>query len=93
MTHSESLVDDWRIICRGAAAGNVSRAGLACLGEARRESPVGLILRAEKGADEAHYALDGLPNEVLAAAYRLALPDEDALVQELGRTRRFCRRE
>jgi predicted nuclease of restriction endonuclease-like (RecB) superfamily len=50
--------------------------------------PVGLILCAEKGADEAHYALDGLPNEVLAAEYRLALPDEATLAQELARTRR-----
>jgi hypothetical protein len=49
--------------------------------------PVGLILCAEKGADEAHYALDGLPNPVLASEYKLALPDEDTLVQELARTR------
>ncbi|MDR1186551.1 MAG: hypothetical protein LBK95_03710 [Bifidobacteriaceae bacterium] len=40
------------------------------------------------GADEAHYALDGLPNAVLAAEYKLALPDEATLVRELARTRR-----
>ncbi|MCH6472406.1 PDDEXK nuclease domain-containing protein [Sinomonas terrae] len=50
--------------------------------------PVGLILCADKGADEARYALDGLPNPVLASEYRLALPDEEALELELARTRR-----
>ncbi|MDR0959111.1 MAG: PDDEXK nuclease domain-containing protein [Propionibacteriaceae bacterium] len=48
--------------------------------------PVGLILVASKGADEAHYSLDGLSN-VLAAEYKLVLPDELALVDELARTR------
>jgi predicted nuclease of restriction endonuclease-like (RecB) superfamily len=50
--------------------------------------PVGLILCAEKGAAEAHYALDGLPNKVLAAEYRTALPDEKLLAEELDKTRR-----
>ena len=50
--------------------------------------PVGLILCAAKDADEAHYALDGLGNPVLAAEYKLALPDEAALEAELARTRR-----
>lgn len=50
--------------------------------------PVGLILCAEKGADEAHYALDGLPNPVLASEYKLALPAETTLINELARTRR-----
>ncbi|MBF0340274.1 MAG: DUF1016 family protein [Magnetococcales bacterium] len=49
--------------------------------------PVGLILCAEKGADEAHYALDGLPNKVLAAEYRTVLPDEKLLAEELAKTR------
>jgi hypothetical protein len=49
--------------------------------------PVGLILCAEKGADEARYALDGLANPVLAAEYKLALPDESVLTAELERTR------
>ena len=49
--------------------------------------PVGLILCAEKGADEARYALEGLSNPVLASEYRLALPDEKALEAELTRTR------
>lgn len=50
--------------------------------------PVGLILCADKGADEARYALEGLPNPVLASEYRLALPNEEALALELARTRR-----
>ena len=50
--------------------------------------PVGLILCAEKGSAEAHYALDGLPNKVLAAEYRTLLPDEKLLAEELKKTRR-----
>ncbi|TBW36215.1 DUF1016 domain-containing protein [Azotobacter chroococcum] len=50
--------------------------------------PVGLILCAEKGATEAHYALEGLPNKVLAAEYQMALPDEKLLADELDKTRR-----
>ncbi|MCC6928188.1 MAG: DUF1016 family protein [Gemmatimonadaceae bacterium] len=50
--------------------------------------PVGLILCAEKGAAEAHYALEGLPNKVLAAEYRVVLPGEELLVEEIERTRR-----
>ena len=50
--------------------------------------PVGLILCAEKGASEAHYALDNLPNKVLAAEYRTVLPDEKLIAKELERSRR-----
>ncbi|AYZ64469.1 DUF1016 family protein [Burkholderia multivorans] len=49
--------------------------------------PVGLILCAEKGAAEVHYALDNLPNKVLAAEYQMVLPDEATIVRELERTR------
>jgi hypothetical protein len=49
--------------------------------------PVGLILCASKGTALAHYALEGLPNKVLAAQYRTALPDEEVLAAELDRTR------
>ena len=42
--------------------------------------PVGLILCASKDDAVAHYALDGLPNTVLAAEYRLALPEEAAIL-------------
>ena len=50
--------------------------------------PVGLILCANKNDAVAHYALDGLPNTVMAAEYKLALPDEKLLVEELKRTQR-----
>ncbi len=50
--------------------------------------PVGLILCAEKGAAEAHYALDNLPNKVLAAEYQTILPDEKIIAEELERSRR-----
>ena len=38
--------------------------------------PVGLILAVSKGGAEAHYALEGLSNQVLAADYLTALPNE-----------------
>ncbi len=50
--------------------------------------PVGLILCAQKDHTLAHYALENLPNKVLAAEYKLALPDEKALVAEIDKTRR-----
>ena len=50
--------------------------------------PVGLILCADKGVAEAHYALDNLPNTVLAAEYRTVLPDEKFIAGELERSRR-----
>jgi predicted nuclease of restriction endonuclease-like (RecB) superfamily len=50
--------------------------------------PVGLILCAEKGAAEAHYALDNLPSKVLAAEYQIVLPDEKLLADELDRSRK-----
>lgn len=49
--------------------------------------PVGLILCAQKDHAVAHYALEGLPNKVLAAEYKTVLPDEKLLVKELERTR------
>lgn len=48
--------------------------------------PVGLILCTEKGVAEAHYALDNLPNKVLAAEYKTVLPDEKLIAQELERS-------
>ena len=49
--------------------------------------PVGLILCSEKDEALARYALDGLPNSVMAGEYRIALPDEELLATELDRTR------
>jgi len=50
--------------------------------------PVGLILCAEKDSAVAKYALEGLPNKVLAAEYKLALPDEKKLIRELKETQK-----
>lgn len=49
--------------------------------------PVGLILCANKREAVARYALEGLPNQILAAEYRTALPDEKAIAAELEHTR------
>jgi len=49
--------------------------------------PVGLILCALKNSALAKYALQGLPNKVLAAEYKTVLPDEKLIAEELRRTR------
>ncbi len=49
--------------------------------------PVGLILCSEKDEALARYALEGLPNNVMAGEYRITLPDETVLAGELDRTR------
>jgi hypothetical protein len=54
--------------------------------------PVRLILCAQKGRDVARYALGGLANQVLAAEYRTALPEESLLTGEIERTRRMLER-
>lgn len=51
--------------------------------------PVGLILCSQPDEAVAHYALDNLPNKVLAAEYKMALPDEQVLVDELKRTQKM----
>lgn len=51
--------------------------------------PVGLILCAEKDTAVAKYALEGLPNKVLASEYKLALPDEKVLRDELNKTQKL----
>jgi predicted nuclease of restriction endonuclease-like (RecB) superfamily len=48
--------------------------------------PVGLILCADKGHALARYALDGLPNKIMAANYKTVLPDAEVLQQELEKT-------
>ncbi|WP_244818146.1 YhcG family protein [Caballeronia sp. Lep1P3] len=50
--------------------------------------PVGLILCARTNAAVAKYALDGLPNKVLAAEYHMMLPDEALLAEEVAKVRR-----
>lgn len=49
--------------------------------------PVGLILCADKGHALARYALDGLPNKIMAANYQTVLPDAELLQKELEKTR------
>ena len=49
--------------------------------------PVGLILCSQKDEAVARYALEGLPNRVMAAEYQTSLPDEDRLAEEITRTR------
>ena len=48
--------------------------------------PVGLILCARKDDAVARYALEGLPNKVMASEYRTLLPNEKELAAEIGRT-------
>jgi predicted nuclease of restriction endonuclease-like (RecB) superfamily len=55
--------------------------------------PVGLILCAEKDAAVARYALEGLPNKVVAAEYRTALPDEKTLAAEVRKARLLVERK
>jgi predicted nuclease of restriction endonuclease-like (RecB) superfamily len=50
--------------------------------------PVGLILCAEKDHAVARYALEGLPNKVLAAEYRTTLPEEERFIEEIKKTQR-----
>lgn len=50
-------------------------------------SPVGLILCADKGHALAWYALDELPNKIMAANYKTVLPDAEVLQKELEKTR------
>jgi predicted nuclease of restriction endonuclease-like (RecB) superfamily len=51
--------------------------------------PVGLILCAEHRSGVARYALEGLPNKILAAEYRMTLPSEETLAAELTRSRKM----
>jgi len=51
--------------------------------------PIGIIICAEKGHDLAKYALEGLPNKVVASEYQTILPDEKLLVEEISKTRRI----
>ena len=55
--------------------------------------PVGLILCSKPEDALAKYALEGLPNKVLAREYKLALPDEKALTEELEKTRLMIERK
>lgn len=47
--------------------------------------PIGLILCAQKDEALAQYALENLANQVIAAEYRMQLPDEELLAAEIVR--------
>jgi predicted nuclease of restriction endonuclease-like (RecB) superfamily len=50
--------------------------------------PVGLILCSERNEALAHYAFEGVTNTILAAEYRLTLPDPCVIANEVARTRK-----
>ena len=50
--------------------------------------PVGLILCSRRDEAIARYALEGLPNKILATEYRTVLPDEKLIAEEIEKTRR-----
>jgi YhcG PDDEXK nuclease domain len=50
--------------------------------------PVGLILCSQRDEAIARYALDGLPNKILATEYRTVLPDEKLIAGEIEKTLR-----
>ena len=55
--------------------------------------PVGLILCAKKNTAVAKYALEGLPNKVLAAQYKTTLPREKEFIVEIEKTQRLLERK
>ena len=64
---------------------NYARKHWVCEGE---NPPIGLILCAQKDSAVARYALEGLPNKVLAAEYRILLPDAELIAKELDKAKR-----
>jgi len=53
--------------------------------------PVGLILCADRREAVAGYALEGLPNKILASEYLTTLPQEETIAAELEQTDRPSR--
>jgi predicted nuclease of restriction endonuclease-like (RecB) superfamily len=51
--------------------------------------PVGLILCTEKDEAVAHYSLEGLSSKVLAAEYKMMLPNEKTLAREIEKNRKM----
>ncbi len=49
--------------------------------------PVGIILCSSAGQNIVRYTLDNLPSKVLAKEYRLALPEEKRIAEEMERAR------
>lgn len=54
--------------------------------------PVGMIPCSQKDEAVARYALEGLPNKVMAAEYQTTLPDEQRLAAEVVRARQALRK-
>jgi predicted nuclease of restriction endonuclease-like (RecB) superfamily len=51
--------------------------------------PVGLILCDQKSDALAHYTLENLPNKILASEYKMVLPDEKILEEEINKAKRL----
>ena len=66
------------------------RRSVSSLPRRREPSPAHALDARLRGHDEvrARYALDNLPNKVLAAEYRTVLPNEKLIAEELERSRR-----
>jgi len=60
-----------------------------CWTNENENPPIGLILCAEKNNAVAKYSLQGLPNKILAAEYKLNLPDEKLIAKEIKKTRKI----
>lgn len=52
------------------------------------KDPVGLIICAEKGVEEVHYALGNLTNQIFVAEYKLKLPTEKEIKNKLKKARK-----
>lgn len=51
--------------------------------------PIGLILCDQKSDALAHYTLENLPNKILASEYKMILPDEKVLEEEIIKAKRL----
>ena len=47
--------------------------------------PIGLLICKDKNKEEIHYALGGLEEKIFVAQYRLCLPSEEQIAQEVHR--------
>ncbi len=74
---------------RGFSRQNLQQMRVLFLGWEICQTPSGIFLCAQKGHDEARYALEGLGNKVLTATYRTKLPEANVLIAEIERTRRM----
>ncbi len=51
--------------------------------------PIGLILCDQKSDALAHYTLENLPNKILASEYKMILPSEEVLIEEINKAKRL----